>query len=190
MKTTDRDHPSFEEVLEDFLLRKEKGEAPDPAEYIARFPQISSELRQYFEDAAIVAARIAVERREAARDGLGNVFPDRESSPQMNSQQGPNKDVLFDKFRVLEELGSGSQGVVFKAAQLSTNRIVALKVIREGLLASSKQRQRFANEVAVVSNLVHPNIATVFECGHDRGRDYFAMEYIDGESLDEFLGAH
>lgn len=113
--------------------------------------------------------------------GAGELDQPTESDKEsVNGQELPR----IAGFRLISELGSGSQGVVYKAEQLSTRRVVALKVVRDGAFASIADRRRFENEVHLASRLRHPNIVAVYECGRDAGRDYFAMEQVDGEPLD------
>lgn len=98
---------------------------------------------------------------------------------------------LIPGFRILEEIGRGGQGIVYKAVQESTRRAVALKVLREGPFASRDARRRFEREIELVAGLKHPNIVTVFDSGHMRdGRPYCVMDYIEGVPIDRhFEGA-
>jgi WD40 repeat protein len=88
---------------------------------------------------------------------------------------------------VLEELGRGGMGVVFRARQLSVGRIVALKMIIAGELAGSRERDRFRAEAEAVARLQHPNIVQLYEYGEVAGRPYFSLEFVGGGSLSEQL---
>jgi len=90
----------------------------------------------------------------------------------------------IEGYEILEEIHRGGQGVVYKAVQKSTKRVIALKVLLRGPHASSRERYRFEREVDLVANLRHPNIVTVYDSGITQGQYYFAMEYIQGERLD------
>jgi serine/threonine protein kinase len=91
-------------------------------------------------------------------------------------------------FEIIEELGRGGMGIVFKARQLSTHRVVALKVLLQGRFASPRQRRRFEREVEIVAGLKHPDIVTVHESGSTPdGWQYCAMEHVDGRPLDEYF---
>ncbi len=93
----------------------------------------------------------------------------------------------FGDFELLSELGRGGMGVVYKARQKSLNRIVALKMVRDALLASDADRARFQAEAKCVAMLQHPNIVTIHEVGTAEGQAYFCMEYVEGPSLAERL---
>jgi hypothetical protein len=88
-------------------------------------------------------------------------------------------------YEMLEELGRGGMGVVYKARQLSLNRIVAVKMLLHGSFSSQEFVKRFQAEAEAVASLHHPNIVTIFEVGTLEGLHFFSMEYVDGPSLAE-----
>jgi serine/threonine protein kinase len=83
-------------------------------------------------------------------------------------------------YEILEEIGRGGMGVIYKARQAATGRIVALKMISAGAQASESDLARFRTETEAVSRLDHPNIVQVVEVGEHAGLPYFALEYMDG----------
>jgi serine/threonine protein kinase len=89
----------------------------------------------------------------------------------------------FANYEVLEVIGHGGMGIVYKARQRNTERIVALKVILTGALAGETEVRRFRREAQAVAKLRHPNIVTLFEVGHENGQHFYSMEYVEGESL-------
>ena len=91
--------------------------------------------------------------------------------------------ITVKGYDILDELGRGGMGVVFKAKQLELNRTVALKMILSGNLSTSDEINRFRTEAESAARLRHPNIVNVFDVGEHDGRCYFSMEYIDGPSL-------
>ncbi len=93
-------------------------------------------------------------------------------------------------YELIDEIQRGGQGVVYRARQTATKRIVAVKTLREGAFATARQRVRFEREVELVAALRHPNIVTL----HDSGRTgdggfYLAMEFVDGVPLNQAVAA-
>ena len=92
-------------------------------------------------------------------------------------------------YRVLEKIGEGAVGVIYRARDLRLDRDVALKVLASGLLADDEARRRFRKEAMALSGLNHPNIATVHDFDSSDGVDFLVMEHIPGSSLAERLEA-
>ncbi len=87
-------------------------------------------------------------------------------------------------YTILGEIGRGGMGVVYRARQLSLNRLVALKMILAGSHASAKEIGRFQTEAEAVARLKHPNIVQIYEIGQHEGLPFLALELVDGPSLD------
>jgi serine/threonine protein kinase len=148
-----------------YLEEREQGIVSDWAQFERRHPDSSTpELR----------SRIAA--LEAAGLVAGSAAPD--SFPE----------TLGD-FRLLERLGGGGMGVVFRAEQRSLGRVVALKLIRPEQLYFPRARERFRREIEAVARLAHPGIVPVYASGEENGLPYYAMELIDGLSLASVLRA-
>lgn len=90
-------------------------------------------------------------------------------------------------FEILGELGRGGMAVVYRARQVALQRIVALKMILNGAHAGPKELARFRAEAAVIARLQHPNIVQVYDVGEAAGRPYFALEFVAGGSLAQYL---
>src|SRR5438045_5565357 len=90
-------------------------------------------------------------------------------------------------FEIVRELGRGGMGVVYEARQVSLNRRVALKVLSGGLGLTAKAVQRFRLEAEAAAKLHHTNIVPVYATGEEQGTHFYAMELVDGPSLDQVL---
>lgn len=95
----------------------------------------------------------------------------------------------FGDFELIEEIGRGGMGVVYKARQRSLDRLVALKMVREAHLATEEDRARFRGEALAAGQLKHPNIVTVYEVGTAAGQAYICMEHVGGPTLAQRLAA-
>jgi WD40 repeat protein len=93
----------------------------------------------------------------------------------------------FGDYEILERLGGGGMGVVYRARQSRLRRVVALKMIRSGALAGPGEVQRFQTEARAAARLAHPHVVAVHEIGRHDGQDYFSMDYVAGGSLADLL---
>ena len=118
--------------------------------------------------------------------------------PTSAAQNRPNDSSLqagtlvgyFGDYELQNVLGEGGMGIVYKARQLSLNRLVALKMIKAARFAGADELRRFQNESEAVAQLDHPNIVPIFEVGQFEHRHYFSMKLIAGESLDKRLNEY
>jgi serine/threonine-protein kinase len=92
-------------------------------------------------------------------------------------------------FELLEEIGRGGMGIVYRARRISTGESLALKMMLKGELASRVERQRFEAEASAAAGLDHPNIIPIFDVGEFAGRPYFTMKLVEGRTLAQWLNA-
>ncbi len=104
-----------------------------------------------------------------------------------STKQSAPEPPKLDGYSVIAPIGEGGMGAVWRAVQLSTRRNVALKLISSAGFASERARLRFDREVEITARLEHPNIARVYDSGINRGVYFYAMELIDGVSLDQYV---
>ena len=103
---------------------------------------------------------------------------------------GKASELFFGDYVVLDKLGEGGMGKVYKARQTRTGRDVALKIVRSHLLSNALVRKRYEREVLAAGRLQHPNIVSVFDAGEVNGRYYLAMEFVDGIDLSRLVKDH
>lgn len=101
--------------------------------------------------------------------------------------KGPTCPLVLGAYVILEELGAGGMGQVFKARHTGMNREVALKTLKGSLPASSDSNQRFQREVQAAARLVHPNVVVAHDAGEAEGVRYLVMEYVEGQNLSELV---
>jgi len=154
------------QVADEFTERLNRGEQPDIEEYARRYPEIAHILRQAL----------------PALQAVGALVPGSIPSGEPGLEQWPPSGILGD-FRILREIGRGGMGVVYEAEQISLGRRVALKVLPFAATLDPKQLQRFKNEAQAAAQLHHTNIVPVFGVGVERGVHYYAMQYIQGQTL-------
>src|SRR5260370_15113021 len=93
-------------------------------------------------------------------------------------------------YRVMEKIGAGGMGTVYKAYDKKLHRVVALKVLPPEFVSQQDRRRRFFQEARAASALNHPHILTVYEVGEEDGKPYIAMEYVEGQTLRQKIAAN
>ena len=160
-------------LVSSYLDRRQAGEDLTPERFAAEHPEVSEELRLSLKGLPLIDQARALAQRVVAGEAPGAV----------------GEIPAIGGYDVVEEIGRGGMGVVYRALQVSTKRMVALKLMRSGPFASGLARKRFQREVELAARLRHPNIVTVLEGGHVNERPYYAMEYVPGIQLQRYLSA-
>jgi hypothetical protein len=148
------------QVLDAYMAELQAGKAPSKAELLAKHPQLASQL-------------------EACLAGLEFIHGAETAAPGRQQRLGD--------FRIIREVGRGGMGAVFEAEQISLRRRVALKILRFASISDPDAIERFKREAQTIGDLHHTNIVPIFAIGEERGVSYYAMQFIEGESLAQVL---
>ncbi|NTV81239.1 MAG: protein kinase, partial [Candidatus Aminicenantes bacterium] len=99
----------------------------------------------------------------------------------------PERDLVLGNYRLIEKLGEGGMGAVWKARDLKLERDVAVKFLAGGAVADPERRAFFEREAKAVAALSHPNIVTIFAVDEAEGTSFFTMEFVDGQPLSKLI---
>jgi WD40 repeat protein len=174
---------ALQDVLVAYVEADERGNPGSLKDWQSRHPDFAAEL------AAFAANRQQLDRlvgplRQAAESALARAAADRTLG--LDEQRAPTPGIkirYFGDYELIEEVGRGGMGVVYRARQVSLKRIVALKMILAGQLADEQDVRRFLAEAQAAAKLDHPGIVPVFEVGQHEQHHYFTMAFVEGESL-------
>jgi serine/threonine protein kinase len=172
------DDPRVTQALEEYLAGLEAGRKPDRQEFQARYPDLAEALGECLAGLDFV---------QATSPHLADLDPDRSEGQSAEAAALKPEGPLGD-FRIVREIGRGGMGVVYEAVQISLGRRVALKVLPFASALDARQLQRFKNEAHAAAQLHHTNIVPVFGVGSERGVHYYAMQYIDGQTVAALIG--
>ena len=188
---------TLEQVIAEFMQATEAVDAQTPVEdqqghleelkktTLAAHPEFGDELIEFFTMHSTLCndSRSAAEVTGESSDSLVlDHIPSANDSSLLNSLPR----ILGD-YEILEEIDRGGMGIVFKARHQKLDRIVALKLIRSGELASEQEVERFFSEARAAAALSHSGIVQIYEVGTWNGLVFYTMEYIEGKSLAESL---
>ena len=201
MNSDQSDHSRrLNEILAEYLEAGEKGALPDRDQLLAAHPHLADELQSFFaehdrmqaaagsrEDATLPPVA-AGEEATLPPEGYQEDATLAPASDESNTAQLGIRVRYFGDYELLEEIARGGMGVVYKARQVSLNRIVALKMILAGQLAGEEDVARFKCEAQASAILDHPGIVPIYEIGEHEGLHFFSMGYVAGQSLADCIG--
>ncbi|MBL7186291.1 MAG: tetratricopeptide repeat protein [Phycisphaerae bacterium] len=165
----------IDEAVQQFVNARLQGQEPDLDEFVKNYPSLEHQIRRKIEK---------IQRIDGLFSGL------MEADDSDYCEPVSEHDLVGQKlgdFEILSLIGAGGMGAVFLARQVSLDREVALKVISDVSGARGKSLERFNREAKVLAKISHPNIVPVYEVGEQGPYSYFAMEYVQGVSLDKIL---
>jgi serine/threonine-protein kinase len=164
-------------LLERVTREQQEGQPPNLEELGREYPDLISELRQLLN-----VAELAEQCRPTTNSTIAH--PRRAAVP----VSAPALPRTFDGYELLQEVGRGAMGVVYKAWDPKLKRFVALKVLLRGELASTSDLARFRSEAQAAAGLSHRNIVPVYQVGECDGRAYFSMMFVEGTTLAAKVG--
>jgi serine/threonine protein kinase len=169
------DDPRVTQALEEYLDALEAGQCPDRSQLQARYPDIANLLADYLDGLEFLHQSAAeIQASSPGAPCLGRI-PGGEYTP------------TLEDYQILREIGRGGMGIVYEAEQRSLHRCVALKVLPLGATLDPRHLQRFKNEAQAIAQLQHPNIVPVYAVGCEKGVHYYAMRFIEGQTLRELI---
>jgi WD40 repeat protein len=186
--------PNFDELVAAYCEVLDGGLAVDRQAWIDRYPELAAELSEFFANQDLLIGLVAPLKEAIEASGAPTPvgFGATESVgrtvdiPAIPTEPAPTiHPQTIGDYELIRRLGRGAMGDVYEARQVRLNRVVALKMIRGGLLATDDDVQRFRNEAEAVALLDHPRIVTIYAVGEDQGFHHFSMRLIRGGSLAE-----
>jgi hypothetical protein len=170
-ESREAEDPRLIEAVREYMALLEAGVHPNRHEFLSRYPEIAAELSTCLDGLAFVHSAAA------QMQGPATAHVDEESA---------TAKPLGD-FKLIREIGRGGMGVVYEAVQLSLGRRVAVKVLPFAATLDARHLQRFRNEAQAAAQLHHTNIVPVYAVGCERSVHYYAMQFIEGQSLAEVI---
>ena len=171
-RTFSQENSELLEILDGYLVELERGNDPDIEELVAKHPELAKQLREYA--ASLRFLQTAACDLDEPTDSEAVDLPEQ-------------TERRLGDFQIIDELGRGGMGIVYRAQQHSLNRQVALKVLPFAAVLDERQIARFHREAQAAAQLHHPNIVPVYSVGCERAVHFYSMQLINGQSLDTFL---
>ena len=163
-------------LLEELTQAAQSGNQPDLDAVARQHPELADELRALWTTASVFEDLAGIAQLDQAAD------PSSEDADPAHSAAGPLPRRMGE-YELLEELGRGGMGIVYRARHLPLDRIVALKMILRGEFASAEDVGRFSKEAVAAAHLDHPHIVSVYEVGQFRHQPFFSMQLVEGSTL-------
>ena len=191
---SDADESLLSQLVDELTARLQRGEEPDIDSLIRRHPGLADELRSlwatlYVAEVLARDDRVEPPAGEGTDAGAGEqtLATARWPMSTEDSRAAPSSfsdhPAGFGDYQLLEELGRGGMGVVYRVREPGRDRVVALKRMLRGTDSSMRDVERFRVEAMAASHLAHPHIVPVFQVGELEGQPFFTMQYVEGTTL-------
>ena len=164
--------PRLLQAVEEYLAAHQAGCTPERHEFLARHADIAAALADCLDGLAFI---------QAAAPLLHESVP---LAADKSAAADAEPEAPLGDYRLIREIGRGGMGVVYEAVQLSLGRRVALRCCPSRPPSTPGSSQRFKNEAQAAAHLHHQNIVPVYGVGCERGVHYYAMQFIDGQTLE------
>ncbi|MFV0442786.1 MAG: serine/threonine-protein kinase [Planctomycetaceae bacterium] len=172
------------ELLDRLVRRAATGQAVDIEAVAGEHPDIAQELRSLWATMQFTSGFLTLSAlKSGTRLAKSSPADANDGGAVHQNPVAAGLPRRFGDYELIEELGRGGMGVVYRARQPALNRIVALKLILRGELASAEDRDRFRAEATSAAQLTHPNVVPVYEVGEAEGQPFFSMQFVEGETL-------
>src|SRR5579864_757886 len=191
---------TVDRVIAAVIAAIDAGQRVDPCEWVERYPEFATDLAEFFADLETIGEQFrktgASDPAPTASFAFGEDPTDRATATTVDLRPQPAQvprvgALAFGRcYTLLKRIGGGGQGNVWKAFQSHPNRLVAIKIVKGGYLASSEEVRRFRDETEIISRLDHPHIIPIYEVGEHGGHHYFSMKLMSGGSLADRLAAY
>ena len=178
------------QILAQCLAQLQANEQLDDAKVLGAHPELMPELAAELKKLRLIHnARMTADPALSPDLSSNSLTALHVATPKLliEASSEPIKIRYFGDYELLEELGRGGMGVVYKARQVSLNRLVAVKMLLSGEMAGTEEVKRFYSEAEAAGHLEHPHIVPIYEVGDHKGTHYFSMAYVRGRSLHELL---
>jgi tRNA A-37 threonylcarbamoyl transferase component Bud32 len=168
-------HCSLELIHSEFLFRTQIGQTPNPADWYSRFPERKQELEERF--------HMHTPQEQVSAGGAATVPELTTPLEKSNGAVRVPAGRRVGRYTLMQEIGRGGMGVVYKAYDSQLDRVVALKIVRGINISQSEEVERFHREAKAAAKLEHPNIIAIHDVGEADGDPYYTMTFVSGSNL-------
>ena len=178
-----------DEAIAKWLDAEALGQPLDKESFLSEHAAVADQLREFLDDHEEFVVQAEALSQPSKRMLISSVSTQTSDQPASPDQATSNHLLpqQFGGYELLEQIGRGGMGVIYRARQTSLDRVVAVKQILDGRLASDSTVKRFFSEAKSVAKLDHPGIVAIHDVGTIEGQHFFSMDYVDGQTLAQMI---